>query len=141
MSLTPIFAGRVNEQGQLRLEQPEAFERQRHSLRGRQVELVLRAQRIQRSVQQNRYYWKVVVGLFAEYCGYTPEEAHEVLKLECNAITLVNRRTLDITKVPGSTRELSTVDFKLYYQRCQQWIAEHCDGLYIPDPNEAEWAA
>lgn len=35
-----------------------------------------------RSNQQNRYYWKIVIGMFSEATGYTPAEIHETCKLQ-----------------------------------------------------------
>ena len=47
-----------------------------------------------RSGQQNKYYWAVIVDILAEYFGYTKDEMHDVLKwhfLKYRSITIAGR--------------------------------------------------
>lgn len=89
-----------------------------------------------RSLAQNRYYQGVIVERFAEFTGDTHEDAHEILKLHCNAKVIIDRTSGVEYTIGGSTAELNVEEFSSFCIRCQQWIAEHCDGLYIPDANE-----
>lgn len=131
--ISPIFSGHVNAQGQLKLEQADAFERHRRSLAGKDVELVLRVPRRDRSSPQNRYYWGVVVALLAECFGYTAEEMHEALKLHF----LLREQAGKALPTVGSTAAMNTQEFEDYLQSVRQWAAvEH--GVVIPMPNEAE---
>ena len=81
-----------------------------------------------RSVQQNRYYWGVVVDLLAAYTGYLPEEMHEALKFK---FLRVKRDKLPDTV--KSTANLSKDDFCEYIDSIQKWAATEM-GVVIPDP-------
>lgn len=85
-----------------------------------------------RSVEQNRYYWGIVIKLLADYTGYTKEEMHEALKY----------KFLRYENVPGlptvlSTTQLSTVEFESYLEQVRRWAAIEF-GVYIPLPREVE---
>jgi hypothetical protein len=83
-----------------------------------------------RTLQQNRYYWGVVVQTLFEdgEFGYeTPEEIHEALKWRF--LKVAGKGPLDTVK---STTELSTVEFKGYVERIQRWATEW--DIVIPDP-------
>lgn len=82
-----------------------------------------------RSVQQNRYYWGVVVGILACHTGYTPEEMHEALKMK---FLLVHRNKLPDTV--KSTSNLSKDEFCEYIENIQNWAARDM-GCVIPDPD------
>ena len=49
---------------------------------GKDVEVTIRKWQLKRSNQQNSYYWGVVVAMIAEAAGYTPEEAHDALRMQ-----------------------------------------------------------
>jgi len=94
-----------------------------------------------RSTPQNAYYWGVVI---SEFCQayydttgefITSEEAHEILKRECNFKELVNEDTGAILRVPQSTVGLSTVNFEIFLEKCRRWVEEWF-GRRIPLPNE-----
>lgn len=80
MALVPIFHGRVTEQGELVLFATERTQRRAHlrSLAGRDVELVVRKKRTQRSLDQNAYLHAGPFPVLAEELGY---ESIEDLKL------------------------------------------------------------
>jgi hypothetical protein len=133
MALTPIFHGRITEQGELVLFDTERTQRRAHlrSLSGKDVEIVVRRKRQQRSSQANRYYFGVVVPLIAEHCGYEKDEMHELLAMKF-------LRTED-DPVTGSPRrkhtpETDTQEFGEYVDACIRLGAEL--GVVIPAPNE-----
>ncbi len=129
--MNPIFHGHVT-QGVLYLDDLPAYEKQIASLDGKPVELVLRRHREQRSSEQNRYYWGVVVALIAEHCGYEPEEAHEALKIKF-------LRSHEATALPSvrSTADLNTAEFAEFVDQCRRFAAAYLN-LNIPDPSAAE---
>lgn len=98
-----------------------------------------------RTPAENRYYWGVIikhaVACFTECDGfaYTPEEAHERLKLECNYtyVEQTNHRSGEVVsvKVAKSTKDLSTIEFEMYLEKCRLFINEWF-GVYVPMPNE-----
>lgn len=81
-----------------------------------------------RSLQQNRYYHKVVVGIIADHCGYTPQECHDALR----AMFLVETGKLPRIK---STTELSTVEFEEYLSKIREFAAKELE-TYVLLPNE-----
>jgi len=133
---TPVFLGRVTEQGRLHLEQRGMFRRWLSSLAGKDVELVVRRRRKQRSLQQNAYYHGVIVKMLADHFGYRPEEMHEALKFEFLRRDPDDRRPLATVR---STTSLSTQDFEDFQERVRQWALEEHEVL-IPLPNEVEAA-
>ena len=99
---------------------------------GRQIEVVVRPEKKQRSGQQNKYYHGVVVALIAEKMGEYPEATHESLKVH---FLTDNSGVLPKVK---STTDLTTVEFEEYLSKVRQFGAEFLD-IYIPDPNEADY--
>ena len=92
-----------------------------------------------RSLRQDKFWWGVVVALFAEHCGYDRMEMHEVLKMELLPVVklLHDPATGEVAReviVAGSTASLSAGAFCDLVARAQRLGAEM--GLYIPDPNE-----
>ena len=96
----------------------------------------------QRSNNQNRYYWGVVIDLLSEHTGFNREEMHEVLKHK------FLRRTLWIPKKDGiqeqsiitySTTDLTTKQFEDYLSEIRIWSSQDL-GLFLPEPNEVDYA-
>ena len=82
-----------------------------------------------RSIQQNKYYWKVICGLVSDHSGFTPKESHQemgklFLSYEKNGKTFVK-----------STTELSTKKFEVYMESCRRWAAMELQ-VYCPLQNE-----
>jgi len=82
-----------------------------------------------RSLQQNKYYWGVVVKIVSQHTGYTNDEAHQelasmFLKYENNGKLFVR-----------STTKLNTAEFEKYTEECRQWAWSEMN-LHIPLPNE-----
>lgn len=87
-----------------------------------------------RSLNQNRYYWGVVLTIIAESTGHTTEEVHDAVKelfLPRKFVTLGNNEV----EVAKSTTELTTDEFNLYLERIRTW-AETELSIRIPNPNE-----
>lgn len=83
------------------------------------------------------YYWGVVVDAVSEATGYTPTDAHRLLKtmhlsprlhaMRGGAVCDVCARILG-----GSTRQMSGLEQWRYIERIHMWAA--VQGVYIPDP-------
>lgn len=85
-----------------------------------------------RSLDQNKYYWKVVVPMVKDGLvdvGYneirTKADAHKKIK----ELFLVPR------ELPESTKELTTKEYNNLISEIQQWAAEYL-SIVIPDPNQ-----
>ena len=76
----PIHKGIV-ENGKLTLAEPQTFIGYLHTLKG-DVEIIVRPRRKKRSLNQNQYYWGVILKLIADSTGHTPEEVHHFMKSE-----------------------------------------------------------
>lgn len=86
-----------------------------------------------RTLEQNSYYWGVVLKAFSESTGYTPEEMHDLLTdkfLPTNTVEFGEVKK----EVPISTTKLDTLQFREYLESILRLAAEH--GLYIPGPGD-----
>lgn len=91
-----------------------------------------------RSSNQNRYYWGVIIDLLSEHTGFNRDEMHEVLKHK------FLRRTLWVPKKDGvkeqsiitySTTDLTTKQFEEFLAAIRMWASQDL-GVCIPEPNE-----
>ena len=81
-----------------------------------------------RSINQNNYYWGVVVKIMADFTGYTEDEMHDALRLKFLGKD-------GILKTMKSTKDLSTVEMEEYLANIRMWASRDL-GVYIPLPNE-----
>jgi hypothetical protein len=96
-----------------------------------------------RSLQQNAYYWGVVVyevrrGMNEEGNDFESTEIHEFLKARFNykEVVKVNEDTGEVKteKIPRSTAKLTKTEFAEYIERIQQFAVEFFN-IIIPNPN------
>lgn len=96
----------------------------------------------ERSLPQNKYYWKVIVpevqqGLKA--MGWDEikhnEDAHEFIKKEFLQRTITNHISNEKKVIPGSTANLTTKEFNELIDAIIKWGVEFL-GIQIPFPNE-----
>ena len=129
--ITPTFTA-VVERGVLRAD--VGYYKWLASLEGQRVEAIVRKKRKQRSTQQNKYYWSVIIGILADFCGYDPEGMHEALKEKF----LGSERDSHGLKKIRSTTDLTTDEFISYTNQVVIWAAQNL-SVYIPGPNECEY--
>lgn len=94
-----------------------------------------------RSLGQNAYYHAIMVPMVRDgllYAGYdmvkTNDDAHEVLKTLFHKKEIVNKQTGDlIAVIPGTTTDMSTIQFSAYMETIAKWAAEYL-GIFIPPP-------
>lgn len=95
-----------------------------------------------RSINQNAYYWAVVVpmvkdGLF--HAGFdevtTNEDAHEMLKQIHLTRRMISKTTGDVIDLAGSSKLLSIPEFNDYIEKICKWAVEYL-GIVIPSPDE-----
>ena len=85
-----------------------------------------------RSLNQNAYYWSVVIPIIAGEIGYQKEELHEALKIKFLPKEIkVKGKPYTIG---GSTGKLNTKQFNEYLEAVIQMASEL--GIYIPEPGE-----
>lgn len=135
-----IFIGTIRE-GKLFLDKSEQWKQFLHTFpTGKRVEVTVEKQTHTRTNQQNRYYWKVIVGEIAKHTGHDTDQVHELLKAMFSPKWRFfhpegNRNEFFSTGVPTSTTRLSTTDFVEYTEKCRIWTNEFL-GLQIPLPGE-----
>ena len=94
----------------------------------------IRLQNPTRSIDQNGYYWKIVIGLSAKAFGYTPKEMHIIWKDMMLAKEEIVGFSENRIEVMPSTTKLSTVEMEDYLSQIRIKSSEM--GIYIPLPNE-----
>ena len=120
---SPIFRARIQD-GKLVLEHRDAYLAHLKSLDGAQdVEVIVRKRHPERTLDQNRYYWSVVVKVTADSLGYgDPQELHDTWKkMFLNSV---------------STTKLNTKQMGEYIDKCIHVAAEM--GVVIPQAGAVE---
>lgn len=88
-----------------------------------------------RSGNQNKYYWGVVIRELCNHTGYNSDEMHEVLKAKFNPKELVFKQTGEAVKIGGSTADMNTLEFETYLEQIRIFSLTELDIL-IPLPNQ-----
>lgn len=73
-----------------------------------------------RSVEQNRYYWGIIIRFIMKFRGWSEKQAHAWVKCTWNIETTQNLSTIKFEEIMASLRQLV---FKFW-------------GLNIPQPND-----
>lgn len=122
----------------LKLRNRKAFDAALQKLEGKEVIVGISRARANRSLNQNAWYWGVIVELLSEHTGYTPDEMHEALKAKFIpkrlAIQDGNGVIKDDLVIGGSTTGMNKSEFGEYCESIRRWAAEDL-GLDIPDPS------
>jgi hypothetical protein len=110
------------------------------SLEGKRVEITVQRLSRKRSVQQNRYYWGVLVERVREAFKETgtlhdPETIHEFLKSQSMTLqnVMVNPETGETRLFTSSSTTLTPIEFEEYMDECRMLAAEWF-GISIPEP-------
>lgn len=139
---TPIFEGLITESNEIYYPAHVIDARKRWLSTfkpGTRVDVVIKKHRKNRTLEQNAYYWGVVIPILADHFGHdNPEDMHEDLKLAFNP---VDSKIEFGKKIGGTTTKMSTEEFMVsdtsYVERVCRWAATKY-GLYIPPPKKAE---
>ena len=134
--MTPIFRGHVSKEGRLTLEAPFQFHAHVEKHRDRDVEVIVRRVKSQRSNEQNAWAWGVAYPLLAETLGYDMherEDLHYALIAKCFGTHFDKRLKAEVPNKRSS--QLSTQEFSDYMEWLLRFAAQelHC---IIPLPNE-----
>lgn len=94
------------------------------------IEIIIRKKKKDRSDKQNRYYW-AYLGIISDETGDNVDDLHEFFKRKF--IPPVYKKILGVeTKLPGSTVDLSQVEFMDYITRIEVLTQ-------IPAPNPEDY--
>lgn len=129
--IIPIFKGKVV-RGRFYPFEQELYDGYLIGLEDKIVNLTIKEFKKNRTEDQNKYYWGVVVKLLGEELGYEKDEIHALLGTMFlkDHIELKGKRYT----VVRSTAVLKTDEFSQYIEQCKRFAAEQ--GIYIPDANK-----
>lgn len=82
-----------------------------------------------RSLNQNRYYWGVVLKILSGHTGYTADEVHQEMARKFLAYDNMGKNFV------RSTTKLTTWDFEKYLESIRDWAKDEMD-CHVPLPNE-----
>ena len=97
----------------------------------------VKKQKSNRSIMQNNYYWKCIVQVLAEECGYFNDEMHDILKVKFSSqweSIQVNDKTIGLQTV-NSTARMNTKAFEIYAEHIRIWALSEL-GIRLMLPNE-----
>lgn len=133
----PTFPATVSDAGALELSQAQrqAIKRWCKTLKGQEVEVIVRKRRSKRSLDQNAYFHAVPVELMAEEWGVTHDEAYYLLLAEWKGY-----KDGPLGRMPNCTSgsKLTKDDFSALIT----WVLDYGPSewnVYIPAPDEVEW--
>lgn len=110
------------------------------NLDGRKVSITLKEYKRKRSLNQNNYYWGVVVQrvlvMFRENGNIVDaEQVHDFLRAHvARMVTPVVLPDGEVKNVLRSTASLTTAEFEDYMEQIRAWAAQF--NMIIPQPNE-----
>lgn len=132
--MIPIHRGKV-ERGKLVFENQSKYLVHLSKLEGKEFELTIRQKKSQRSLNQNAYYWSVVIEILRDHFGYEEDESEEVHDgLKLKFLRIHEGKALETVR---STTKLNTAEFEDYLEKIRRWASKD-HGIYIPLPNECE---
>lgn len=103
-------------------------------LRG-QYKVTIQRIRDGRSLNQNKYYWAVVVSILASELGYFKDEMHDILRRKFLGYTRLNPLSGAEEMFAKSTTDLNTQEMEEYMDNIRVWAISEME-IYIPMPNE-----
>lgn len=132
------FTGSVTESGEITL--PQNFKRDvLAAFAGKEIEVTVERKRKKRSLNQNAYYWGIIVAQIHAAMNQSgenvePNEVHEFLKFRFLRVQKIDEETAELIYEYGrSTQKLNTVEFALYLDNCIQFAAQYLN-IVIPPP-------
>ena len=108
---------------------------------GAEISLTIEKKYNKRSNNQNAFYWGVLIPIISELlydCTgnfFSEQETHEVLKSNCNYKELISENTGEISKIPISTTELSTIEWIEYIKKVEHFVFDYF-SVTLPKPDE-----
>lgn len=132
--MKPKFLGTV-QFGVLRIENEEAYKDYLYTIEG-DVEVVVGKRSNKRSLNQNQYYWGIVIRIIADETGHSSDEIHELMKQMFLKDVIIIKG--DKYETVRSTTDLDTMQFSQdYIKRIKQWAWSELN-LIIPEPDNVE---
>ena len=126
--------------GQLKILHRRKFDEALQTMSDGRVTVTIEKIYNKRTVNQNAYYWGVVLemywnGLQALGWEITKAETHEYLIQRFGKKSVTNEKTGEIMDVPLRTSEMRTIEMMEYFTQIYQSASEDLQ-VTIPEPNE-----
>ncbi len=114
----------------------DAWDRIVKQLFNQDVEIILQQPEKDRSDQQRKYYYGVIVKRLCEVSGYDKDDMNEILAKRCLSfeISMKDGCVETFYRRPSS---LNTKETELFHEKCRQFAMSEYQ-VYIPLPNEVE---
>lgn len=125
----PSFYGKIKD-NKLVLNNPAQFNKKLKELNGKTVEVNMEPRRKNRSLQQNSYYWGIVLAEISEFTGYDPEDLHNHFKAH-----FLQKKVGNLTTFK-STARLNSKEFSEYIDKIRRFT-EQVLGFSISTPEDA----
>lgn len=105
---------------------------------GTPLTITVEKKRATRSLDQNAWYWGVILKLLSEHTGYTVDEMHEYCRERFNPKRLIVQNAvgevIDERRIGQTTTKLNKITFGEYCEQIREWAAADL-GVVIPDPD------
>jgi hypothetical protein len=139
MKPCPVFSGKVSDDGTLQLSEDEKFARRQHllNLAGKDVDVVVRRKRSQRSLDMNAYLHAVPFPILADLFGDDIEGTKWSLMGECFGWKRCKVTGRDVPIKPH-TSEMTVEESTYFVDWLIPW-AQMNHGAVIPLPAESDW--
>lgn len=115
--------------GKLDMYNKEKFVEWFKTLEGKEVEVTVEKKKKTRTIQENRYYWGIMLDILSSHTGYETDEMNEIIKYKFLQVD-DGKNTYC-----RSTKNLSTVEFEELMSRIRRWASSEL-SLWVPAPNE-----
>lgn len=118
-------------------EDEDGFKAMLSRLDGKEVEVIVRPWKNQRSDPQNRYLHGYIIKEISNFLGYTPEETKEVLKYKFLRAwrPIKTKEGMKEVEYVKNTRDLDTGSMEQFLTEVREWASLEL-GLYLALPNE-----
>lgn len=126
--MNPVFFGTVKK-GKVIFNDRDKFDSHLISLEDKNIDIIVRKHRKDRTNPQNRYMWGVCYKLISETTGYTIDEIHDSMRA---MFLMDNSGKFPIVR---SSTSLTTVEMGEYLSQIKIWASQELN-CYIPDPDD-----
>lgn len=110
-------------------------------LEGEEVTITIEKKFNKRSNNQNAFYWGVLIPIICELLQdatgiyFSSDEAHDVLKSNCNFKELISEATGEVTKIPITTTELTTLEWLQFIEKVEHFVFDYF-SVILPKPDD-----
>ncbi|MES2216657.1 MAG: hypothetical protein V4481_05185 [Patescibacteria group bacterium] len=145
----PKFPVTISEKGEVLFHDKDAWDSFKVPFHGKEMDIILKNRVKERSRQEEKYYWAVVVRMVAEEMSVSRQEAHNTMASIFLTVEEKSPAGFRYKRVL-STTELSDKRYDEYiFKECVPWasLPTGDDGLnadsgldiYLPLPNEIDY--